>query len=466
MAGKQTKLRCLLVWHDTLLEDRLFAPGQKVSVGAAPGATFVLQGQGLTRRRRKLLLVGRGRATLLLRPGMHGSVFLTGREQDIGQMLATEGLNGGANGSLQVDLAEGDGGVLVFGQVGLGFWVVPVAENAPRAALSQVLGADRFTGKLFGLALAVMVLFSFVSRLFAGTRPEMTIEQLPDRLASFIVQDRRALVEFKKDMRKIEQRARRRRQEAARRRRRTRPSRKEVTGNGQERALSAEERKLRAKVARKGLVGALGKARRTGPLKDVLGDGGLGMDLNEAVRRLERGTARARLLTSVGQGGLATSDALLARPTSGEALGEGLSRQISDRTGSAGRRAGRGSRLGGRREMAVTVAMPSSGAQVTGGELSRREIFQVVSANKGAIRYCYESQLMRFPTLRGRVTVDFIIDTSGRVGRIKVPENTLSQARAARAVASCLMRFIKRWRFPRPRGGKVRVIYPFTFGRK
>ena len=136
MAGKQTKLRCLLVWHDTLLEDRLFAPGQKVSVGAAPGATFVLQGQGLTRRRRKLLLVGRGRATLLLRPGMHGSVFLTGREQDIGHMLATEGLNGGANGSLQVDLAEGDGGVLVFGQVGLGFWVVPVAEKAPRASPS------------------------------------------------------------------------------------------------------------------------------------------------------------------------------------------------------------------------------------------------------------------------------------------------------------------------------------------
>jgi TonB family protein len=85
--------------------------------------------------------------------------------------------------------------------------------------------------------------------------------------------------------------------------------------------------------------------------------------------------------------------------------------------------------------------------------------------NKGAVRYCYESQLMRYPTLRGKVVVDFIIDTGGRVSKVKVPTNTLSQSGAKDKVGRCLIKFISRWRFPKPKGGKVRVIYPFTFGR-
>ena len=46
--------------------------------------------------------------------------------------------------------------------------------------------------------------------------------------------------------------------------------------------------------------------------------------------------------------------------------------------------------------------------------------------NKGAIRYCYESQLTRFPTLRGKVVVDFIIETNGSVKTIKLPSNSIS----------------------------------------
>ena len=89
----------------------------------------------------------------------------------------------------------------------------------------------------------------------------------------------------------------------------------------------------------------------------------------------------------------------------------------------------------------------------------------MVNSNRGAIRYCYESQLMRYPTLRGKVTVDFIIDTNGRVQKVKIASNKLSQAAARDKVARCLIKFISRWRFPKPRGGKVRVIYPFSYGR-
>jgi outer membrane biosynthesis protein TonB len=109
--------------------------------------------------------------------------------------------------------------------------------------------------------------------------------------------------------------------------------------------------------------------------------------------------------------------------------------------------------------------MPASDANVSGGGISKQEISKVVQRNKGAIRYCYESQLSRFPTLRGKVVVDFFIELDGSVRTVKVPTNRLSNKAAATKVISCLIRFIRRWRFPKPKKSKVQVIYPFNFGR-
>jgi hypothetical protein len=222
--------------------------------------------------------------------------------------------------------------------------------------------------------------------------------------------------------------------------------------------------KIRKKVSNKGVVGAISSARKKkGALQDVLDKGGLGMNLNSAVAKLERGMATARVLTSTGVGGIEVPT-LVGRRGTAEADGEGLDEEMPG-TGRTGRRVGRESRLAERREAEVRVSMPSSEATVTGGMLSKKQISDVVMRNKGAVRYCYESQLMRFPTLRGKVVVDFIIDTNGTVNKVKVPTNTLTQAGARDNVGRCLIKFISRWRFPKPKGGKVRVIYPFTFGR-
>lgn len=463
MANGMCYLRCTLVWERTVLEERVFGPGARVSVGESPSATFTLRGESTGKRLTVFRQTSNGTMLWLL-PGMRGRVRISGMTREVSDLIDGEYAEQDDKG-VRLNLNEGDGGVLVFGRTGLKFDTLVQNLRAPPASLRQIVGYDNFTNKIFGIMLGLVLMFSLVSRLFAGSTPGYTVEQLPDRLASFVVDDPEAVREFKQEIKKAQQEERRKQQqrEAIRKAKREKHKKNETAKNVTQ--LDREAAKLRKKVASKGMVGALSIAgRKKGALRDVMGKGGLGMSLNAAVRNLDRGAASARLLTSAGSSGIALPG-LVARRGSAEALGEGLD-EARPHTGSSGRRAGRSSRLAGRSEARVSLAMPSSAAQVTGGELSRKEIYSVVSRNKGAIRYCYESQLMRYPTLRGQVVVDFIINTDGSVKMVNIIKSTLSQATARSNVSRCLMRFIKRWRFPKPRGGKVRVIYPFTFGRK
>jgi outer membrane biosynthesis protein TonB len=450
MGDKDTYLRCTLVWERAVMDERVFAPASKVTVGESPKNTFVLQAPGLNNKHCLFHHTSSGTVLYLL-PGMLGKVRIAGRVREAAEM-ANDSVAEREGDAYRYALAEGDEGVLVFGRVGLAFTLIKDLGRTPTAGVGQVMGADPFTGKLFGIVGALILLTVFVSRLLAGTPPDYTVEQLPERMVSFVVDDPEAQREFQEEMKRIREE---KKEEAKKKKEAPRKVAKRTT---------TERDKIRKKVADKGMVGAIAKARKKkGALQDVLGKGGLGMSLNSAVRNLDRGMAHARVLTSTGAGGIELTTLVGRRGTS-EAEGEGLDEELPG-TGRTGRRAARESRLAERREAEVRVSMPASAATVTGGVLSKKQISDVIMRNKGAIRYCYESQLMRYPTLRGKVTVDFIIDTSGRVLKVKVPTNTLTQKAAKDKVGRCLIKFISRWRFPKPKGGKVRVIYPFTFGR-
>ena len=449
MADKGTYLRCTLVWERAVMDERVFAPSSRVFVGESPKNTFTLQAPGLNNKHCLFHHTTSGTLLYLL-PGMLGKVKIAGRVREAEDM-ANDTTAEREGDAYRFALAEGDEGVLVFGRVGLAFKLITDLGRTPPARVGQVMGADPFTGKLFGVVGALILLTAFVSRLLAGAPPDYTVEQLPERMVSFVVDDPEAQREFQEEMKRIREE---KKKEAKKKKEAPRKVAKRTT----------ERDKIRKKVADKGMVGAISKARKKkGALQDVLGKGGLGMSLNSAVRKLDKGMAHARVLTSTGAGGIELTT-LVGRRGTAEADGEGLDEEMPG-TGRAGRRAARASRLAERSEAEVRVSMPASAATVTGGMLSKKQISDVIIRNKGAIRYCYESQLMRYPTLRGKVTVDFIIDTNGRVSKVKVPNNTLTQKAAKDKVGRCLIKFISRWRFPKPKGGKVRVIYPFTFGR-
>ena len=92
------------------------------------------------------------------------------------------------------------------------------------------------------------------------------------------------------------------------------------------------------------------------------------------------------------------------------------------------------------------------------GGLSNAEILRVINRNMGDINYCYNRRLGLNPSLQGVYEPRFVINSSGRVSTISSRRNTLRDAK----VAGCINNAMKKWQFPKPRGGAlVKVEYPF-----
>jgi hypothetical protein len=126
--------------------------------------------------------------------------------------------------------------------------------------------------------------------------------------------------------------------------------------------------------------------------------------------------------------------------------------------------AGSGTRRGGKpaasapKERKVEV---KTGSPSVSGQLSPELINKVVRSHKAQIKYCYEKQLTRFPSLSGKVTLTWVIGMDGGVKSGKVKSSTLGNS----DVESCMVRAVKGWTFPKPQGGVVSVdAYPFIFG--
>lgn len=98
-------------------------------------------------------------------------------------------------------------------------------------------------------------------------------------------------------------------------------------------------------------------------------------------------------------------------------------------------------------------------AMVT-GSVSKSSIARVFRRNTSRIRYCYEKSLKSLPKLSGKLVVEVVIGPNGRVREARAKENTLEDATTVR----CILRMVKRMRFPKPAGGgEVKVSFPFIF---
>lgn len=90
--------------------------------------------------------------------------------------------------------------------------------------------------------------------------------------------------------------------------------------------------------------------------------------------------------------------------------------------------------------------------------LDKDIIRRIVQAHMGEVRHCYSLSFCVDPELQGRVVAQFTIDASGKVPWAAVQSTTLADA----SVGSCIARVIRRWKFPKPRGGdSVSVGAPF-----
>lgn len=123
---------------------------------------------------------------------------------------------------------------------------------------------------------------------------------------------------------------------------------------------------------------------------------------------------------------------------------------------------GKGKGLGnafgsGKRPVSVNVR---AGDPLVSGGLSQEEILGVIRAQLNQIRHCYEKLLQRKPNASGKVNVQFVVGTNGRVSSAKVKNSTIRDG----AMTGCVTSVVRRWSFPKPRGGSaVTVNYPFSF---
>ena len=209
--------------------------------------------------------------------------------------------------------------------------------------------------------------------------------------------------------------------------------------------VDKDKREEDRKIAMEALA-ALGLGPES-QVSDVMGPGGLGSGINNALGGL-RGTAMGE---AGGAGGLGTRGT--GAGGGGNALG----------IGGLGSGTGRGSGgsgnidLGGRGK-GMTRIRP--GKVVYKGSLSREEIQRVVRRHMNQIKYCYEKELAKSPNLQGKVVAFWIIAGTGLVQTAKASQNTMGN----KNVEQCVMKVVKRMRFPRPKGGgTVTVTYPFVF---
>jgi TonB family protein len=121
--------------------------------------------------------------------------------------------------------------------------------------------------------------------------------------------------------------------------------------------------------------------------------------------------------------------------------------------GLSGGNLGKGS-IGGQLDRAV-------GRQVGAppGSIDRDKVAAVINSHLAEVQRCYESALLGAQGLRGRVMLEWVIGMDGLVKSARSKTSSLKSP----AVESCIIDRLKKWEFPRARGGSVTITYPFVF---
>jgi hypothetical protein len=103
-----------------------------------------------------------------------------------------------------------------------------------------------------------------------------------------------------------------------------------------------------------------------------------------------------------------------------------------------------------------------TGSVTVHGSLDKDIIRRVVRSRIGAMRYCYEKELVKDPSLAGTIVVSFVIGADGAVRSTDVKSSTFG----SEAMESCVEKVVLRIVFPKPTGGGgVAVTYPFSFSK-
>lgn len=380
---------------------------------------------------------------LIIDEHMQGRINLGSSDVDFDALRAQGLATRRADDTFDLPLQESARGKVDLPEGTLFFHFIPAPPEGAKPALPPELKASpwRTVDRLFASILLAMLGLYVLSVAIIAAQPapveaEVELDQLEDRFVRAIIPPQPAKVEEPK---KEGPSAEKKPEEKA-------PSKKPTpAASASAPANSAERRQqVEAKVAGTGLLKLLGgKGPGDGDaIADVLGSAGSGANVAEALAGATSGGALA--LGSGGGNGIANPQG----DTGGKVAAIGATQT-----------SGAGAVDTGRKQVVKVPQVADSVPEVDSSEVSPKELARFIQRMKASIQRCYEKELKRDPTLKGRVMVRFNLKPDGRAGNVEVEESTLR----SEGVSSCIITTIRGWKFPFQPSDDVPVSYPFIF---
>jgi len=449
-----TVLQVAMVWQGRILSYRLIAPGQKVTVGPSPDATFntpPARGQD----KRFLLLAPqrqpRGRFRLRLTAALGGELFVRGETVRVEDVLLTGTPSKRDAAIREIDLDPGDRARLAFTGMGDGprlelRFVEPPAV-LPRAGLSR---REPFLVRIAAVTSLLLAMLVGGALIFAPDEPPKSLALTVERVAKLLPPepppppDKGAKKKAEEKTKEESGQMKKAKDERGKLGRKDAPAKDTTIPKG-------DKDVLRDKVSKVGLLGLIGKERPSGSgLAKLFANNTL--DVEQAVA----GMAGAQVVAGRGSGGLSTTGSGLGGGGTGQ--GHLFGAGDIDTGGRASRGRGRGPTLASRKEHEVKLDI-ATGNVDDGGGLTKEQVARVVRAHSNAVKFCYEKELQRKPTLAGKIEVYWVIVPDGSVEKSKIASTTMEDS----AVEGCVARQVKQWVFPKSDGRTVVQSYPFLF---
>lgn len=425
-------LRVALIQGAKITEDRTLKRRGPVTVGQEPRNTFVVPVSNLPATF-TLLEYLNNQYSLVFTDQMDGKVKVGDSDLSF-SALKQQGLAKKRGGGQYV-LALNDGmkGRVTLGEVSILFQFVTPPPEPPKPELpsnikSGVGGLIAGFDQLFMLILAVSLTVHFSGAGFIACQPvpeerELTLDDLPDRFAKLV-----APVPLEK------------------------PKPKKEEAKGEDKKEDKKEKKEEAKATNNDKKTLQNKVASKGLLKVLTSSGSAGSAFEDVLGNSNSAGSVADALNGAAGVGVATADALAAGQKGG---GAGSAAGIGD-LGTSG---GGNVNLGAKGDAVVHGKVADASPDVESGVVDREALARFVRARIRAIQGCYEKELKRNPSLKGKVVVRFTISTSGRATEIELEEDTMHND----AVGSCIRAIIRGWTFPFKPESDVPVAYPFVF---
>lgn len=429
-------LRVALIQGSKITDDRPLRRRAPVTVGTDVSNTFVVPISNLPRTYTLFELVQGHQYALAFTGEMDGKVNLNGTDLTLAQAVEQR-LAQPRGGGYLLPLGDGSTGRVSLGEITIAFQFVKPPREAPKVELPSTVKGSVFRqlDPIFFTTLAVSLFVHFSGASYIACQPmpeerELTLDELPDRFVKAMMP-----VEIKKP-------------EKA-------PAVAETGGEKPEKVEKQPEKgpeqpakgtpearaQLQAKVASKGLLKIIGsEGGGSGAFADLVGSSSGVGDI-------------ANALAGAGGVGIATAEALAAGGPKGGTAGSAAT------IGDLGTTGGGTVALGEKAVVQVRGKVADAAPEVESADVDRQKLAAFVRSRKAAIQDCYEKELKRNPSLKGKVVVRFSITPAGRTSDIDIEENTLGNE----AVASCIKTKIRGWVFPFKPPSDVPVAYPFVF---